>query len=130
MIILNANLAYGAGSVSPVVMVKLIGNSKTVTVTYGDASPAFDALATVLEASGIAENEYWYEKMQVCHWLLGAGKTGEGGIQVQALILVGGARSRKRYVQCFQMARPCIPLDISLLLIADPTIHRLGSPQT
>ena len=96
MILLNANLADGADSVSPVVMAKLIENPETVLVIYGEVSPAFDALQTVLESPGIAENDYWYEKVQVCHWLPGAGKTGKGGIQVNALVLVAGVKIKKK----------------------------------
>ena len=39
MIILNANLADGADSVSPVVMAELIENPNTVLVIYGQVSP-------------------------------------------------------------------------------------------
>ena len=39
MIILNANLAQGADSVSPVVIVKLIDNPESVLVIYGEVSP-------------------------------------------------------------------------------------------
>ena len=44
MILLNANLADGADSVSPVVMATLIENPETVLIIYGKVSPAFDAL--------------------------------------------------------------------------------------
>ena len=63
---------------------------------YGEVSPVWDALATVLEAPGIAENDYWYEKVQVCYWLPGAPKTGKGGIQVKALVLVAGVKIKKK----------------------------------
>ena len=96
MIILNANLADGADSVSPVVMAKLIDNPEAVLVIYSKVSPPWDALATVPEAPGIAENDYWYEKVQVCYWLPGAGKTGKGGIQVKALVLVAGVKIKKK----------------------------------
>ena len=96
MIILNANLADGADSVNPVVTAKLIENPETVLVIHGKVSPAFDALQTVLESTGIAVNDYWYEKVQVCHWQPGAGKTGKGGIQVQALVLVAGVKIKKK----------------------------------
>ena len=96
MIILNANLADGADFVSPVVMAKLIDNPETVLVIYGEVSPVLDALATVLEASGIAANNYCYEKVQVCYWLPGAGKTGKGGFQVRALVLVAGVKFKKK----------------------------------
>ena len=82
--------------VSPVVMAKLIDNLETVLAIYGEVSPAFDALQTVLEAPGIAEHDYWHEKVQVCHWLPGAGKTAKGGIQVNALVLVAGLKIRKK----------------------------------
>ena len=95
-IILNANLADGADSVSPVVMAKLMDNPETVLVIYGDVSPVWDALATVLEAPRIAENDYWYEKVQVCYWLPGARKTGKAGIQVKALVLVAGVKIKKK----------------------------------
>ena len=96
MSILNANLADGADCASPVVMAKLIDNAETVLAIYGELSPAFDALQTVVEAPGIAENDYWYVKVQVCHWLPGAGKTGKGGIEVNALVLVAGIKIKKK----------------------------------
>ena len=49
IIILTANLADGADSVSPVVMAKLIDNPVTVLVIYAEVSPMWDALAPVLE---------------------------------------------------------------------------------
>ena len=58
MIILNANLADAADPVSPVVMAKLIDNPETVLVIYGEVEPVWDALQTVLETPGIAENDY------------------------------------------------------------------------
>ena len=96
MIILNANLADSADPVSPVVMAKLIDNPEAVLVIYGEVEPAFDALQTVLEMPGIAENDYWYEKVQVCYWLPGAAKTGKGGIQVKGLILPAGIKIKKK----------------------------------
>ena len=75
IILRNANLADGGDSVSPVVMAKLIDNPETVMAINGEVSPAFDALQTVHEAPGIAEHDYWYEKVQMCHWPPGAGKT-------------------------------------------------------
>ena len=72
MIILNANLADGADSPGPVVMAKFKDNPETLLVIYGKVSPVWDALATVLQALGIAENDYWCDKVQVCHWLPGA----------------------------------------------------------
>ena len=96
MIIMNANLADGADFVSPVVMAKLIDNPENVLVIYSEVSPMWDALATVLEAPRIAENEYWYEKVQVCYWLPDAGKTGKGGIQAKALVLVAGVKIKKK----------------------------------
>ena len=96
MIIRNANLGDGADSVSLVVMAKLIENAETVLVIYGEVSPAFDALQTVLESPGVAENDYWYDKVQVCHWLPGAGKMGKGGVQVQALLLLAGVKIKKK----------------------------------
>ena len=56
MIILNANLADGADSVSRVAMAKLMGNAQSVLVNYGEVSPVWDAPAAMLEAPGIAEN--------------------------------------------------------------------------
>ena len=56
----------------------------------------WDALASVLEAPGIAENDYWYEKVQMCHWLPGAGQTGKGGIQVKALIPVAAVKIKTK----------------------------------
>ena len=56
----------------------------------------WDPLVTVLETPGIAENGYWYEKIDVCYWLPGAVKTGKGGIQVKALVLVAGVRMKKK----------------------------------
>ena len=66
MIILNANLADPADLVSPVVMAKLIDDPETVLVIYGEVEPVWDALQTVIETTRIAENEYWYERVQVC----------------------------------------------------------------
>ena len=48
-------------------MAKLIDNPETVLVMYGEMEPVWDALQTVLETSGIAENDYLYEKVQVCY---------------------------------------------------------------
>ena len=96
MIILNANVADGADFVSPVVMAKLMENPETVLVIYSEVSPAFDALQTVLESPGIAENDYWYDKVQVCHRPPGAGTTGKGEIQVQAMVLVAGVKIKKK----------------------------------
>ena len=92
MIILNANLADGADPVSLVVMAKLVDNP----VIYGELETVWDALQIVLETPGIAENDYWYEKVQVCYWLPGAGKTGKGGIQVKALVLLAGVKIKKK----------------------------------
>ena len=58
MIIQNANLVEGADSVSPGVMAKSIHNPETVLVIYGELSPVWDDLATVLEAPRNAENDY------------------------------------------------------------------------
>ena len=77
-------------------MAKLIDNPKTVLATYGDVSPALDALQTVLEAPGTAKQDYRYEKVQVCHRLPSAGKTGKAGIQVKALVLVAGVKIKKK----------------------------------
>ena len=96
MIILNVNLADGADSVSPVVMAKLIDNPETVLMIYGEVSPVREALATVMEAPGNAENDYWYQNVQVCYWLPGASKTGKGGIPVKALVLVAGVKIKKK----------------------------------
>ena len=96
MIILNANLAEGADHVRPVVMAKLIDNLETVLVIYGEVEPVWDALQTVLGTPGVAENDSWYEKVQVCYWLPGAGKTGKGGIQGKALVLLASVRIKKR----------------------------------
>ena len=96
MIILNANLVDGADPVSPVVMAKLIDNPETVRVIYSEVEPVWDALQTVLETPGNAENDYWYEKVQVCYWLPGAGKTGKGGIQVKPLVLMAGVKIKKK----------------------------------
>ena len=90
MIGLNANLAEGADPVSPVVMAKLIDNPETVLAIYREVKTVWDALQTVLE------NDYWYEKVQVCYWLSGAGKTGKGGIQVKALVLPAGVKIKKK----------------------------------
>ena len=78
MIIVSANLANVADPVSPVVMAKLIDNPETVLVIYGEVETVWNALQTVLETPGIAETNYWYEKMQVCYWLPGAGRKGKG----------------------------------------------------
>ena len=96
MIILNGNLADGADLVSPVVMAKLIDYPETVLVIYGEVEPVWDALQTVLETPRIAENDYGYEKVHVCYWLPGAGKTGKGGIQVKALVLLAGVKIKKK----------------------------------
>ena len=96
MIIPNANLADGADPASLVVMAKLIDNPETVLVIYGEVEPVSDAVQTVLETRGIAENDYWYEKEQVCYWLPGAGKIGKGGIQVKALVLLAGVKINKK----------------------------------
>ena len=96
MIIPNANLADGADPVSPVVMAKLTDNPETVLVIYGEVEPVWDAPQTVLETSGIAENDYWYEKVQVCYWLPGAGEKGKGGIQVKALVLLAVVKIKKK----------------------------------
>ena len=96
MIILNANLADGADPVSPIVMAKLIDNPETVLVIYGEVETVWDVLQTVLETPGIAQNDYWYEKVQVCYWLPGAGKTRKSGIQVKALVLLAGVKIKKK----------------------------------
>ena len=127
MIILHVNLADGPNFVSPIVMAKLINNPETVLVIYGEVSPVWDALATLLEAPRIAENGYWYEKVQVCYWLPGAGKTGKGGIQVKPLVPVAGVKIKKKVCTTLLDCEASHAFDISLLLIADPTIHRLGS---
>ena len=77
-------------------MAKLIDNPETVLVIYREMSPVWPALATVLEAPGIAENDYWPGKVQVCHWLPGASKTGNGRIPVKALILVAVVKIKKK----------------------------------
>ena len=95
MIILNANVADGADPVSPVVMAKLIDNPETVLVIYSEVEPVWDALQTVLETPGIGDNDYWYENVQVCYWLPAAGKTGKGGIQLKAIVLLAGVKIKK-----------------------------------
>ena len=111
MIILNANLADGADLVSSVVMAKLIDNPETVLVIYGEVQPVWDALQTVLETPGIVENNYWYEKVQVCYWLSGAGKTEKGKIQVKALVLLAGVNIKKKVcttlLDCEASQCPC-----------------------
>ena len=96
MIILNANLADRADPVSPVEMPKLIEDPGTVLVIYGKVEPVWDALQTVLGTPRIAGNDYWYEKVQVCYWLFGASRTGKGGIQVKALVLLAGVKIKKK----------------------------------
>ena len=96
MIILNANLADGADPVSPVEMAKLIDNPETVLVISGEVETVWDALQTVLKTPGIAENDYLNEKVQVCYWLPGAGKTGKGGIQVKALVVLAVPKIKKK----------------------------------
>ena len=96
MIILNANPADSADPVSPLAIAKLIDNAETVVVIYGKVEPVWDAVQTVLETPQIAENDYWYEKVQVCYWLPGAGKTGKGGIQVKALVLLAVVKINKK----------------------------------
>ena len=95
-ILLNANLGDSADSLSAVVMAKLIDHPKTVLGIYGEVCRVKDALVTVLEAPGVAENDHRYEKMQVCCWLPAAGKTGKGGIQVHALVLEAGVKIKKK----------------------------------
>ena len=111
MIIQNANLADGADPVSRVVMAKLIDNPESVLVIYAKVETVWDALQTVLETPGIAENDYWYEKVQVCYWLPGAGETGKGGIQVEALVLLAGAKIEKKVCttlsDCLASQCPC-----------------------
>ena len=92
MVLLNENPVDGADCVSPVVMAKFIDKPETLPALYRQVSPTFDALQTVLEAPGIREHEYWHAKVQVCHRLPGAGKTGKGGIQVTAWVLVTGVK--------------------------------------
>ena len=41
-------------------MAKLIDNPEAVLAIYREVSPTFDALQTVLDASGIREHEYWH----------------------------------------------------------------------
>ena len=96
VIILNANLADAADPMSLVVMAKLIDNPETVLVIYGEVETVWDALQTVVETPGIAGNDYWYEKVQVCYWLPGAGKTGKGGIQLKTLVLLAGVKIKKK----------------------------------
>ena len=96
MIILNANLVDGDDPVSPVVMAKLIDNPETVLVIYGEVETVWGAVQTVLEMPGIAENDYWDEKVQVRCWLPGVGKTGKGGIQVKALVLLAGVKIKRK----------------------------------
>ena len=77
-------------------MAKLIDNPETVLVIYGEVEPVWDALQTVLETPGIAENDYWYEKVQVCYRLPGAGKTEKGGLQVKGLVLLAGVKIKEK----------------------------------
>ena len=95
MIILNANLADGADPASPVVMAKLIDNPEIVLVIYDEVEPVWNTLQTVLETPGIAENDYWCEKVQVCYWLPAAGKTEKGGIPVKAPVLLADVKIKK-----------------------------------
>ena len=64
MIILNANLADGADTMSRVVTSKLIDNPETVLVIHGDVQTVWDVLPTVLEMPGIAENDDWWGKVR------------------------------------------------------------------
>ena len=130
MIILNANLADGADPVTPAGMAKLIDNPETVLVIYSGVETVGDALQTVHETPGIAENDYWYEKVQMCYRLPGAGKTGKGGIQVKALVLLAAIKIKKKVCKTLWFARPRNAFAICLLLTTDPTIHRFGSPRT
>ena len=130
MITLNANLADGADPVSPVEMAKLIDNPETVLVIYGEVETVWDALQTVLKTPGIAENDYLNEKVQVCYWLPGAGKTGKGGIQVKALVVLAVVKIKKK------VCTTLLDCEASQCLchLATPhyrsTIHRFGSPRT
>ena len=130
VITLNANLVDSADPASPVVMARLIDNPETVLVIYGEVETIWDALQTFVETPGIAENDYWYEKVQVCYWLPGAGKTGKGGIQVKALDMLAGVKIKNQVCTTLSVARPRNASAISLLLTTDPTIHRFGSPRT
>ena len=96
VIILNANLADSAHPVSTVLMAKLFDNPETVLVIYSEVETVRDALQTVLETPGIAGNDHWYEKVQVCYWLPGAGRTRKGEIQVKALVLLAGVKIKKK----------------------------------
>ena len=129
MIILDANLADGADPVSPVVMAKLIDNPESVLVIYREVQPVWEALQAVFETPGIAENDCWYEKVQVCYCLPGAGKTGKGGIQVKALVLLAGVKIKKKVCTTLMIMRPHNAFGISPLLTTDATIHRFGSPR-
>ena len=77
-------------------MAKLIENPETVLVIYGEVSPVWDALATVLEAPRVAENDHWYGKVQLCYWLPGVGKTVKGGVQVKPPVLVAAVKIQKK----------------------------------
>ena len=92
MIILNANLADGADSVSPIVMAKLIDNPETVLVIYGKVSPAFAALQQFWGHLGLLRR---ITGMRKCKCVTGYRVTGKGGIQVQGLVLVAGVKIKK-----------------------------------
>ena len=76
-------------------MAKVIGNPETVLVIYGEVKPVWGALQPVVETPAIVENDYWCEKVQVCYWPPGAGKTGKGGVEVKALVLLAGVKIKK-----------------------------------
>ena len=138
MIILNANVADAADSVTPVMMGKLIDNPKTVLVLYSKVDPVWEALQTVLETPGIAENNYWYEKVQVCYWLPIAGNTGKGRIQVKALVLLAGVKIKKKVCkthldceasQCFcNLATPHCRSHHTSAWVAANVIHQGSCP--
>ena len=126
MIILNANLADGADSVSPRVLEKLSDNFETVLVINCESLPMFD----VLEAPCIAEKNYWYQKVQVCHWLPGARQDRKRRISSETTCSGGRLKIEKKVCTLLSDCEASHSFDISLLLITDPTMHRLGSPRT
>lgn len=130
LLILNGNLVDGEDPLSPVVLSKLQDDLGMVVAIYGEVNPTFEALERILDTEGIREHDYWYEKIQVCYWLPGAGKQGKGGIQQKALVLVSGTKIKKKVctsrLECEASHSKLQPW----LFVADSSVHWAGSQRT